>query len=209
VENHLTIDASKSTKVAEVRKKLYIFLSTMKTYVALLRGINVSGQKKILMADLVVQLTELGWEGVHTYIQSGNIVFQSAENHPLHLAQQTQQKLEEKYGFDVPALVLESWELSEIISNNPFYKDPETVKDRLYVTFLFDTPRAELAEKLQETERMNEHFILDDKIIFLYYPDGYGRAVMNNNAFEKALQVEATSRNWKTVSKLYEMTSGQ
>ena len=72
-------------------------------------------------------------------------------------------------------------------------------------TFLFNPPRADLARKLQELKKDNEQFIQDDKIIFLYYPEGYGRAVMNNNAFEKALQVEATTRNWKTVNKLYEI----
>jgi uncharacterized protein (DUF1697 family) len=127
----------------------------------------------------------------------------------LHLAQQIQQKLQEKYGFDVPTLVLESRELLQIINNNPFSRDPEKAPDRLYVTFLFDIPRADLAEKLKETGQKNEHFFLDDKFIYLYYPDGYGRAVMNNNAFEKVLQVRATSRNWKTVNKLYEMTSVQ
>ncbi len=181
----------------------------MKTYIALLRGINVSGQKIIRMADLKAHLEELGWEGIQTYIQSGNIVFQSTDTHPLHLAQQIQQKLQEKYGFDVPTLVLEAQELAQIISNNPFSRDPEKAPDRLYVTFLFDIPRADLVEKLQEAGQKNEHFFLDDKFIFLYYPDGYGKAVMNNNAFEKVLQVRATSRNWKTVNKLYEMTSGQ
>jgi uncharacterized protein (DUF1697 family) len=160
------------------------------------------------MADLKDHLEELGWEGVQTYIQSGNIVFQSTDNHPLHPARQIQQKLQEKYGFDVDTLVLEPPGLKHIIHNNPFTRDPETLQDRLYVTFLFDIPRADLAEKLQEVEPENEHFILDGKFIFLYYPYGYGKAAMNNKAFEKVLQVRATSRNWKTVSKLYEMTSG-
>ncbi len=178
----------------------------MKTYIALLRGINVSGQKKIRMADLKSHLDELGWEGIQTYIQSGNIVFRSTDNNPVQLAQKIKQKLQDKYGFEVPTLVLAPRELMHIIHNNPFTRDPGTAEDRLYVTFLFNLPRADLARKLQELKRHNEEFIHDDKIIFLYYPEGYGRAVMNNNAFEKALQVEATTRNWKTVNKLYEIT---
>jgi uncharacterized protein (DUF1697 family) len=178
----------------------------MKTYIALLRGINVSRQKKIRMADLKTHLEELGWEDIRTYIQSGNLVFKSADNNPVKIAQKIKQKLLEKYGFEVPILVLEPKELMHIIKNNPFTRDPETVEDRLYVTFLFNTPRTDLVRNLQKSKQSNEHFVFDDNIIFLYYPDGYGRAVMNNNAFEKGLKVAATTRNWKTVNKLYEMT---
>ena len=178
----------------------------MKTYIALLRGINVSGQKKIRMANLKAHLEELGWEGIQTYIQSGNIIFRSTDNNPGQLAQAIKQKLQDKYGFEVPTLVLASRKLMDIIINNPFTRDPGTAANRLYVTFLFNTPREDLSVKLQALKEYNENFIQDDKIIFLYYPDGYARAVMGNNAFEQALKVEATTRNWKTVNKLYEMT---
>ncbi|MCK5462379.1 MAG: DUF1697 domain-containing protein, partial [Bacteroidales bacterium] len=92
----------------------------MKTYIALLRGINVSGQKKIRMADLKYHMDELGWEGIQTYIQSGNIVFRSTDNNPVQLAQKIKQKLQDKYEFEVPTLVLDPRELMHIIHNNPF-----------------------------------------------------------------------------------------
>ncbi len=177
----------------------------MNTYIALLRGINVSGQKIIRMADLKAHLEELGWEGIQTYIQSGNIVFRSVEGNPRQLAHKIKQKLQDKYGLDVPTLVLEPHELMDIIRNNPFTRDPATQQDRLYVTFLFDMPLADLTRKLQELKQPNEQFKIEDKVIYLYYTEGYGRAVMNNNAFEKRLKVEATSRNWKTINKLYEI----
>lgn len=177
----------------------------MKTHIALLRGINVSGQKKIRMVDLKAHLEELGWEGIHTYIQSGNIVFTSTEDNPSHLAQKIRQKLLDKYGFEVPTLVLAPQELRHIVNHNPFTQEPGTMLDRLYVTFLLSTPRADLARKLQDLKETNEHFIQDDRIIFLYFPDGYGRSMMNNKTFEKILQVDATTRNWKTVNKLCEM----
>ena len=179
----------------------------MKTYIALLRGINVSGQKKILMADLKAHLGELGWESIITYIQSGNIIFKCMDTDPEKLAQKIEQKLHEKYGFEVPTLVLEPRDFVHIINNNPFTGDPETVIDKLAVTFLFKTPQSEMVQKLLEREQTNEHFIFDGKVIFLYYPDGFGRVIMGNNAFEKALKVEATTRNWKTVNKLHRMAS--
>lgn len=177
----------------------------MKTYIALLRGINVSGQKKIRMADLKAHLEELGWEGIQTYIQSGNIIFRSNDNDPGLLAFAIQQKLKDKYGFDVPTLVLFPEALKRLIRNNPFTRDPGKAANRLYVTFLFSLPGVDLASQLQAHKKHNEHFVLQDNFIFLYYPDGYGRAIMNNNAFEKVLKVEATTRNWNTVNKLYEM----
>jgi len=179
----------------------------MKTYIALLRGINVSGQKKIRMLDLKSHLEELGWEGIHTYIQSGNIVFSSTEDNPSHLAQLIRLKLLDKYGFNVPTLVLEPVELVHPINNNPFTQDPDISIERLAVTFLFETPQDEQVKKIMEQEQTNEHFIFDKKFIFLYYPDGFGKVLMGNNAFEKVLKVEATTRNWRTVNKLYEMTS--
>jgi len=182
-------------------------MKLLKTYIALLRGINVSGQKKIRMAELKDHIAELGWEAIHTYIQSGNIIFKSAETDPEELAQKLKQKLQDKYGFDVPTLVLEPLELVHVINNNPFTQDPDKAIERLAVTFLFETPQDELVKKIMEQEQTNEHFIIDKKYIFLYYPDGFGKVVMGNNAFEKALKVEATTRNWRTVNKLYEMTS--
>jgi uncharacterized protein (DUF1697 family) len=178
----------------------------MKTYIALLRGINVSGQKKIRMADLKEHLEELGWHGIRTYIQSGNIIFQSKDENPGQMASAIRDKLKDKYGFEVPTLVMVPEELKHIIQSNPFMRDPGAAGNRLYVTFLFSPPGIDLASELQVHNKPNEQFVLKDKVVFLYYPDGYGRAMMNNNAFEKVLKVEATTRNWNTVNKLYEMT---
>ena len=180
--------------------------SKMKTYIALLRGINVSGQKKIRMADLKAHLEELGWEGVLTYIQSGNVIFQNHEDNPAKAAEKITLKLRDKYGFEVPALVLEPADLLYLIQNHPFLEDPDAMIERLAVTFLFGNPRADLIPKLKDMRQPNEHFHLDGKFIFLHYPDGFGRAVMSNNAFEKALQIQATTRNWKTINKLYELS---
>jgi uncharacterized protein (DUF1697 family) len=178
----------------------------MKTYIALLRGINVSGQKKIRMVDLKAHLEELGWEGILTYIQSGNVIFQCHEDNPASAAEKITLKLRKKYGLEVPALVLGPQDLLFLIQNHPFKQDPDAKTERLAVTFLFGNPRADLIHKLGEMRQPNEHFHLEGKFIFLHYPDGFGRAVMTNNAFEKALQTRATTRNWKTINKLYELS---
>lgn len=177
----------------------------MKNYIALLRGINVSGKKTIRMADLQSHLDELGWQGIRTYVQSGNVIFSTTREDTGHLAREITRKLQDKYGFEVPALVLDPGDVLHVINHNPYVRDPATIMDRLYVTFLFDRPPEDLVRELQRLRPSTEHFAMDDRIIYLYYPDGYGRARMDNNAFERALKVKATTRNWKTVNKLYEL----
>lgn len=178
----------------------------MKTYIALLRGINVSGQKKIRMLDLKAHLGELGWVGIQTYIQSGNILFKCPENNKVEIADEIKLKIKDKYGFDVPVMVLEPKDLLYIIQNHPFSRDPHAIIERLAVTFLFEIPAQERTKKIEAMRQPNEHFLLDGKFIFLYYPDGFGRAVTTNNVFEKVLDTQATTRNWKTINKLYELS---
>ena len=92
----------------------------MKTYISLLRGINVSGQKKILMADLKSVYEELGFENVQTYIQSGNVVFKFKEINSKELQQLIFNKIKAHYGFPVPNLILTPVEIEEALNNNPF-----------------------------------------------------------------------------------------
>jgi uncharacterized protein (DUF1697 family) len=139
-------------------------------------------------------------------VQSGNIIFKAESgSDPSQLARQIRNKLDHKYGFDVPTIVLDPGDLKHLIDQNPF-RDPQTLKERLYVTFLFDQPDADRIRALEKQKHGNEHFVVYGKFIFLYYPKGYGVAKMDNNAFEKVLKVEATTRNWKTINKIYEMT---
>ena len=186
-------------------EKIILRTGSMKNYIALLRGINVNGQKTIRMADLQTHLGELGWQGIRTYVQSGNVIFSTANEDAGHLARKITWKLQDKYGFEVPTLVLDPENMLQVIHYNPYVRDPATITDRLYVTFLFDRPHEDRVRELRQIEQSGEHFTVEDQIIYLYYPDGYGRALMDNNAFERALKVKATTRNWKTVNKLYEL----
>ncbi len=178
----------------------------MNSYIALLRGINVSGQKKIKMADLRAHLSELPMSDIQTYIQSGNIVFDSEIDTKTRLEQMIQEKIFEKYQFEVPTLIIDATILDYVLTHNPFVKDPEKDPKRFYVTFLSDIPETLQVEKLDPERYLPEEFALDHNIIFFYSPSGYGRAKMNNNFFEQQLKVQATTRNWRTIHKLREMT---
>lgn len=175
----------------------------MKTYIALLRGINVSGQKKIKMAELRTHLSEWGFSAVQTYIQSGNIVLQEAESSQEQIAERIHQGIQSVYGFDVPVMVLVPEDLDRVLANNPFL--PEKDPKRLYVTFLSTQPAQDLQDQLLGEDYTPEAFVLREQHIYFFSPSGYGRAKMNNNFFEKKLKVRATTRNWRTVNKLKDM----
>ncbi len=178
----------------------------MESYIALLRGINVSGQKKIKMADLRTLLGKLPFEEVQTYVQSGNIVFKAPEKNVSKVEKMIEKAIQDAYDFEVPILVKTPVELKHVLENNPFLNNPETATERLYMTFLKEEPVAERIEKLQEVDYSPEDYRLEGKDLYFFAPNGYGRAKMNNNFFEKKLKVVATTRNWRTVNKLYEMS---
>lgn len=175
----------------------------MQTYIALFRGINVSGQKKIKMAELKVQLEEAGYQNVVTYIQSGNVVFLYEEMDLVKLSQQMELLVEQHYGFHAPILILRPDTIEYTLNNNPFLPDQDP--KRLYVTFLEEEPTTNRIETLKEVDYSPEAYHIDGTIVYFFSPSGYGRAKMNNNFFEKKLKVTATTRNWRTVNKLMEL----
>ena len=128
----------------------------METYIAMLRGINVSGQKKILMADLREYMDGIGFKSVETYIQSGNIVFKSDLNSGREIERQIQTMIKNKYGFEVPTLVEKLEGLQYVLEHCPFPKDPSKDIKRVYVTFLNQKPDPELVTKLQDMPKSTQ-----------------------------------------------------
>lgn len=174
----------------------------MKTYISILRGINVSGQKKIKMTDLKVVYEKLGFTNVQTYIQSGNVVFEYQETKVIDLQNMIFNAIQKHYSFEVPNLILTPKEIEEALNNNPF-KNIE----KMYFTFLAETPAKENIEKLYTYSFDEEYYDLINKVVYSHFPNGAGRAKMNNNFFEKKLKVMATSRNLNTTKQLLEMAS--
>ena len=180
--------------------------NNMQTYIALLRGINVSGQKKIKMAELKESLETLSFTDIVTYIQSGNIVFKSADNSVENLEKKIHKKILNDFGFEVPVLVKTPKELTYAIHNNPFQKDTSKDPKLFYVVFLKEKPLPENVSKLETYNYSPEEYVLENKIIYFYAANGAGKAKMNNNFFENKLKVQATSRNWRTTHKLVELS---
>ncbi len=171
----------------------------MHTYIALLRGINVSGHKKIKMAELRVHLADAGLTDVSTYIQSGNILFTHEEPTASKVAEIIEKKIEEIYDFHVPVLLLKPETLEEVIANNP-YEGCDI--NRLCVTFFYESPEQEGIDRLQGYSFPSEEYVLQEHLLYLHAPLGFARAKFSNNFFEQKLKIRATTRNWRTVNKL-------
>lgn len=174
----------------------------MKTFIALLRGINVGGHKKILMADLRIHLEQLNFKNVQTYIQSGNVVFQSSDKDVEALENAIKNQILKKYGFEVPVVVKSQQELKSIFDNCPFSEDKK--KNSYFMIFL-ESPKEELIKEMSLIKYPNEEFYMTKNCIYFYCSLGYGRTKFNSNFFERKLKVSATARNYKTMVKLIEM----
>ena len=177
----------------------------MYRYIALLRGINVSGKKKIKMAELRQQLSALKLEKLQTYIQSGNLVFSSPETDSKALASQIKQNIFDTYGFEVPTHVWREEEWEEIFSQSPFLPQKAEEIAKLHVTLLQELPSQDQKSALSQVHFPPDEFIIKGQAIYLYCPNGYGRTKLTNTFWERKLKVSATTRNWKTVTKLREM----
>jgi uncharacterized protein (DUF1697 family) len=185
----------------------FCVISTMKKYISILRGINVSGSKMVKMEALRKMYEDLKFKNVKTYIQSGNVLFEDKPTDPKTLEKRISKKIQEEFEFDVPVLVKEKSELETVLKNNPFVNKRKQDITKLHVTFLSEEPNKALIEKIKEKTYDRDEYIITGTTIYLFCPDGYGRTKLNNNFFENKLKVSATTRNWKTVNELVSMAN--
>lgn len=175
----------------------------MNTYIALFRGINVGGHNKLLMKDLRDLMSDLGYQNIDTYIQTGNVVFQSEDNDKQNLSGRISSAVEEHHGFKPKVLVLELEEIEEAIENNPF-PEAEVEPKSLHLNFLASEPENPDLEFLEEYKKESERFELTGRMFYLYAPEGIGRSKLADKT-GKALGVPMTGRNWRTVQKIMEL----
>jgi len=180
----------------------------MSKKIAILRGINVGGRRKILMADLRQLMVDTGFTDVITYIQSGNVFFNSNKKATdIKLAEEIAQAILDKYGFAVPVIVKSTDEIVQAVAQNPFYQDKDADIKALHLTFLKEPPSLENLVKTETYDYSPDKFVIQDKWVFIYCEGKYHQSKLTNNFFEKKLKVAATTRNWKTVLKLLELSN--
>lgn len=175
----------------------------MNTYIALLRGINVGGHKKVPMAELRELLANSGLKNVQTYIQSGNVIFQSKVDDINALEKSIKQSIFDHFGFDVSVLVRTRIQLKAIFDTCPF---SEEKKVNSYFAMLTEIPNKDLVKEASEKTYENEEYEIVNDCIYFYCDKGYGNAKFNLNFFERKLKVGATSRNYKTMVKLLSLS---
>ena len=177
-------------------------------YISILRGINVSGQKKIKMADLKILFELLGFQNIITYIQSGNVIFDAAVENRTELKSRIEKAIEEKYNFHVPVMIRTNLEIVTIIKNCPFGSvNLSEDSAKVLVTFLSSRPTEANVNDLLKYVLLPEKLVVTGQEIYLYCPTGYGKSKLSNSFLELKLKIKATTRNWKSVHKLYELSS--
>ncbi|MEU0129497.1 DUF1697 domain-containing protein [Streptomyces sp. NPDC006289] len=180
-------------------------MSTM--YAALLRGVNVSGHRRVPMAELRSLLGDLGHEDVATYLQSGNAVFRAVAGDENTLAAGLERAIEERFGFPVDCLVRSAAYLADVADACPF-PAAELEPKQLHVTYFDKSVDAARFAPLDPEAFRPEEFRLGERALYLYAPDGLGRSKLAVALGRPALNRDlvATSRNWNTVVRLVEMT---
>ena len=175
----------------------------MSCYLALLRGVNVTGST-LRMAELKESLTDMGLEDVQTYLQSGNVVFKSKED-AATLAGQIEARIKKDFELSISVLVLTAKEIDAIASKNPLWPKSGGEGSHFHATFLFAPVTKKNFDAIKLPAAEGEKAVLGKGAVLLHCPHGYGRTKLNNTYFEKTLGVKATTRNWKSVMALRDL----
>lgn len=174
----------------------------MSGYVAFLRGINVGGQKLISMADLSRAFIELGFKNVRTYIQSGNVIFETGRESRDTLLRRIEHSMYSLFGCDVPVFLRTFREIENLIALDPFGAKNADESDGLYVSFISRKIPGTPALPLFSAKKDLEIFLIRDFDIFSISHKINGRGGFPNIFIEKEFQLQATTRNWSTIKKV-------
>ena len=173
-------------------------------YAAFLRGINVGGKNKIKMETLRQICAALGFANVKTYINSGNLIFETAETDDEKIAAKIEGAIEKEFALKIKVIVRTFAEIENIVKDNPFAGQFENDKD-LHVFFLNEKLSDEKRALLISNNIENEMFIVQKREIFYLLRVSVSDSLIGKDYIGKKLKVSATARNWRTVSKVLEL----
>ena len=175
----------------------------MRKVIALLRGINVGGHKKLPMAELRELLIGEGFTDVVTYIQSGNVVFKTNCSNLSLESKKMHEAIKNHFGFKVPVIVKTREDLKRMIHNFPFSSEKI---ERSYFTIMEGIPDPETVNELSKLQYENEEFEFKNDCLYYYGAAGMGKAKFNHNLFERKLNMPLTTRNYRTMMKLLSLS---
>ncbi len=172
-------------------------LVLMTTWIVLLRGVNVGGRHKLPMAALRELLAEVGFENVRTYIQSGNIVLESADGDRHSVARSIRAAIEGRFGFAPHTFVLDVDAFDAAIAANPFSQGDEDPKAVHFFFMAEPDPTADL-DALRQLATQGEEFALTAGVFYLHTPNGFGRSKLVER-MRRFIGAETTARNYRSV----------
>ena len=169
-------------------------------YIALLRGVMPTGKNKVMMADLRKVVTEAGYENVMTYIQSGNIIFDS-EQSAKEISEHMHNVIKSELGAELPVVVKTVAELEVIMKNNP-YKDASYKNNVVFIATSMSHIEVEKEAEVLSLSKDEEYVTFTKEAIYYYLPNGMHNSKVNNNFLEKKLGISLTTRNQNTMEKI-------
>ncbi len=164
-------------------------------YIAFLRGINVGGKNIIKMEDLRKEYESLGFNNVKTYIQSGNVIFETKETNVQKLKKKIEESSKKCFGTEIITFLKTIEELKELIKLNPFKKE-----ERRYVTFIEQPIKKQVP--CFSSKKDVEIIAIKETTLFSYAHEVNGQAGFPNSFIEKEFKTQATTRNWNTIEKI-------
>ncbi|MDC0670135.1 DUF1697 domain-containing protein [Nannocystis radixulma] len=176
----------------------------MATFIALLRGINVGGHRKLPMAELRGLCGELGFAGVQTYIQSGNVVFAADGPTARHEAA-LEQGIVRVFGFQVDVVVRTAAQWAAVVAGNPLREVAEAEADHVLLGVSKRPPEADAIEKLRARATAGERVEAAGEVLWFHYPNSVARSKWTPAVIDRLVGSPLTGRNWRTVLKLAEM----
>lgn len=177
-------------------------------YAALLRGINLGPTRKVGMADLRQVLEEEGLDDVETHLRSGNVTFDSGADDRLLLRERLQDVLADAFGFEIPLVLVTADDLDLVVDANPYPEPAIADPTKVHVTFLEPAPPPRVWHDLENRDFGHEEFSVGQRWLYMHLPNGMGRASLPAALDRAAGQVVATTRNWRTVLRLFELAKG-
>lgn len=177
----------------------------MPTYISLLRGINVGGNKIIKMADLKALYESLALMQVQTLLQSGNVVFQSVEEDSQKLRQLLEMSIFGQFGFESKIILRDAATWQTIVSACPLSGEQLAEPAKVQVVFFAETPLLELVQSFMASYEGVEVMNYQGQELYISYPEGIGRSKLTHALIEKQTKSIGTARNWNTVTKLLKL----
>ncbi|MDO9473159.1 MAG: DUF1697 domain-containing protein [Caulobacter sp.] len=170
--------------------------------IALLRGVNVGGAKKVAMADLKAMIEALGFAEVKTLLQSGNVVFRAGGETEAALETHLEAETEKRLGLKTSYLVRDANQWCAIIDANPFPEEAQAEPSRTLVTVGRNAMPAEALDAVRAVMRPHEKLEAVERQVYAWFGEGMGQSKAAEVLNRKAVKAVATGRNWNTVVKI-------